>query len=517
MLSVNDLICIKHPAATLLFFLILSQGAECQVGILDSTFTFSAGTVKTSNALNIISRETGYKFTYDTRIINTDSKVKLSFSEIKLSRLLDSLFQNDRLVYSVIDKFIIISSKIAPVLAPADSIPEWNVRYITGHITDNETYDPLPFASVGLKNNGKGTVSNNNGEFILKITPDCINDTLYISYLGYVGREIPVLNSLGNNFTIVMKREYISIPEIIIRTQIPQEIIHKTLASISRNYGNTPSSLTGFYREGVMKKDELQSYSEAVIDIYKSAYTGSIFGDQIKIFKSRKIENSDLSDTLAIRLKAGLNTCLELDGVKNRFDFIELMSLPEYNYRMTDIVSFDEDAAFAVEFEQKDGVDQPLFKGVVYINTSDYAILQADFEINQKYIQKIKDSFISSSTNKFNTWPVSVKYSVSYRKLNGRYFLSHVRGDLLFISKQKKKLFNTQFKVFFELAITGININNVTRFEREELAPVHAIFSKTITNYDPEFWENQDFLKPEDNLLKALTNMKVRQQEFSAP
>jgi hypothetical protein len=44
---------------------------------------------------------------------------------------------------------------------------------------------------------------------------------------------------------------------------------------------------------------------------------------------------------------------------------------------------------------------------------------------------------------------------------------------------------------------------------------MHSVFSKTITNYDPVFWENQNFLKPEDNLLQALKNMKVRLQEFS--
>ena len=61
---------------------------------------------------------------------------------------------------------------------------------------------------------------------------------------------------------------------------------------------------------------------------------------------------------------------------------------------------------------------------------------------------------------------------------------------LLFSSSQKKKLFNTQFKVFFELAITEIQLNNVTRFDREELAPIHSIFSKTIKSYDPLFWGN---------------------------
>ena len=80
---------------------------------------------------------------------------------------------------------------------------------------------------------------------------------------------------------------------------------------------------------------------------------------------------------------------------------------------------------------------------------------------------------------------------------------------------RRRKLFNTQFKVFFELAITEVELKNVTRFDREELAPIHSIFSKTIKSYDPQFWGNQDFLRPEDNLLKALKNMNVKLQEFS--
>jgi hypothetical protein len=127
----------------------------------------------------------------------------------------------------------------------------------------------------------------------------------------------------------------------------------------------------------------------------------------------------------------------------------------------------------------------------------------------------MKDTFITAASRGFNTWPVSVKYSVSYLKMKNRYFLNHVRGDLIFTSSQKKRLFNTQFKVFFELAITETRLTNVSRFDREELAPIHSIFSRTIKNYDPLFWGTQDFLRPEDNLLKALKNMNVKLQEFS--
>jgi hypothetical protein len=273
--------------------------------------------------------------------------------------------------------------------------------------------------------------------------------------------------------------------------------------------------MSGYYREGVMKKTELQTYSEAILQIYKSSYTASILNDQIKVYKSRKIENTDRHDTLSVVLKAGLSTCLELDGAKNIFDFLTTETMPDYSYRMTDIVTYDEETAFVIDFEQRDYVDQPLYKGSIYINTVDFGILHAEFELNQSLIHKMKSSFVSNDSRGFSTWPVSVKYSVSYRKMDNRYFLSHVRGDLIFSSKQKRKLFNTQFEVFFELAITDISLKNVTRFEREELAPIHSIFSKTLTNYDPLFWGNQDFLRPEDNLLNALKNMNVKLMEFS--
>jgi hypothetical protein len=310
-----------------------------------------------------------------------------------------------------------------------------------------------------------------------------------------------------------MKREFISIPEIIIKSQNPQDIISKAARSITRNYGSSPAAMTAFYREGVMKKTQLQTYSEAILQIYKSAYSGTLFNDQIKVYKSRKIENTDRRDTLTIRLRAGLSTCLELDGAKNLYDF--LINPDDYTYRMTDIVTYDNESAYVIEFEQREYVELPLFRGTIYINTGDFGILNTEFEINPKLIGKMKDTFVSPNRHGFNTWPSSVKYTVSYRKMNDRYFLNHVRGDLLFTASQKRKLFHTQFKVFFELAVTEVELANVQRFDREELAPIHSVFSKTIKSYDPQFWGNQDFLRPEDNLMHELKNMNVKLQEFS--
>jgi len=511
----NDAVIKIITAIALLIFLVPCPQAECQQGILDSAFTFRAGTIKTGNALQLITRQTSYHFTYDSRLIDAERKTEMNFRKTRLEIILDSILKNNSLEYSVIDKYIIISREIPP--APPDEADSIMIRgpgEITGIILDGESSEPLPYATIGLRHTGKGTVSNSSGEFGLRIRPEDFSDTIVVSYLGYYGREIPVRQSLGNNFRVEMRREFISIPQIIIRNQIPWDIINKLRLRIPQNYGNTPAAMTAFYREGVLRKKELQTYSEAILQLYKSAYSGTILNDQIKVLKSRKIENVSVSDSITVRLKAGLSTCLQLDGIKNTFDFIAGETMADYSYRLTDIVSFNEESAFEIEFGQREGAEIPMFRGSLFINTYDFALLKADFEINPGYLKKMKGEFISSPSKYFTTWPVSVSYSVTYRKVDSRYYLSHVRGDLVFESKQKKRIFNTQFDVFFEMAVTSSTLDNVTRFEREELAPMHSVFSKTITDYDPLFWENQEFLKPEENLLEALRNMKVRLQEF---
>lgn len=488
--------------------------AHGQGNILDSLFTFRAGTVKTGNALNIISRQTGYFFTYDSKLINSEKRINLSITRTRLRDILQQIVENDSVDFSVINRYIIIF-KTTPYKPVSMEVHEWEVREISGKITDSETGEPIPYATIGIKSAGRGTVTNNNGEFLLKINRNWIRDTLFISHIGYVQRKIPVWHSLGNEFNIKMKREYISIPEIIIRNQIPQEILRKAYYSVTKNYGSSPAMLTAFYREAVIKKSDLQIYSEAIVEIFKSSYSSALTADQMKVVKSRKLENIGMKDTLTIRLKAGLSSCLALDGAKNTFDFILPENYSQYDYRMTDIVKTDNGTAFVIDFVQKPDIDIPLFTGSVYINTITYAIEHAEFEIHPAYIKKNRSDFITYQAKGYTTYPTSVKYTVSYKNIDGRYFLNHVRGDLNFTARQNNRLFSAGFLVFFEMAVTDIQTDKVSRFDRDETAPVHSVFSRTITKYDTDFWGDFGFLKPEDNLLNEIRNMHARLQIFT--
>jgi hypothetical protein len=102
------------------------------------------------------------------------------------------------------------------------------------------------------------------------------------------------------------------------------------------------------------------------------------------------MENINIRDTLLVKLQSGLDACLALDGIKNRFDFINAANVNDYNYRMTDIINIDNEVAYVIDFEQVDEiVDLPLFQGSIFINTYNYGVHSAEFEVNPDYIDKL--------------------------------------------------------------------------------------------------------------------------------
>lgn len=496
--------------------LLLAVQSFPQESLLDRNLSLPGYSIKASRAMSEVTRLTGYLFTYDSRIINPDRTFVPADREMPVREILDSVAGNPAISYAVLGRHIILYLETAMPPGPeppADSLPVF--LSIGGKIIDAETSEPLPYATIGISHRGKGTVTNFNGDFILRISEENLDDTLSVSYVGYVNRLLPVRSLPGNVMTITMDRDFIPIPEIIIRAQDPMLIIRKTISSVASNYGTTPALLTGFYREGVYRRKEPQIYSEAVVKIYKSPYTRSLQNDQVKVIRSRKIENLEAKDTLAVRLKAGLSATLSLDGMRHLFDFLDPESFNTYEYHLTDIVTIDDQTAFVISFRQKSWVTEPLMQGDIYINVDNYSVMLAEFEVNPLYVDQTGESFISRLPREYSMRPEYVRYRARYRDIDGRYYLAHVRGDLGFSARSRKRVFSSRFNVFFELAITEHRTDNVSRFDHEELAPVYSIFSRTITGYEPGYWKDFDFLKPEDDLVEALRKLNVRLGEFN--
>ena len=154
-------------------------------------------------------------------------------------------------------------------------------------------------------------------------------------------------------------------------------------------------------------------------------------------------------------------------------------------------------------------------KGAIYINTDNYGIHAVEFEMNRKYIDKLEKTFVQRNARGYSVKPKSIKYRVGYKYMNNRYFLSHVRGDMEFFARKKKKIFGNTYNLFFEMAVNSVDTVNVKRYARDERAPLHTVFSETINNYDPAFWGTDNFLRPEEDIQEALVRIGARLSRFT--
>nr|MBD3620666.1 carboxypeptidase-like regulatory domain-containing protein [Sunxiuqinia sp.] len=73
---------------------------------------------------------------------------------------------------------------------------------ITGFVKDRESQEPIPFANIWIKGTTRGTMSDTNGQFVIKLSQ---NDTLCVSTIGYQKWEIPAKNIAENPFLVLMK------------------------------------------------------------------------------------------------------------------------------------------------------------------------------------------------------------------------------------------------------------------------------------------------------------------------
>ena len=119
----------------------------------------------------------------------------------------------------------------------------------------NENNIPLPYVNVISMNTGKGTISNENGDFSIDI--NSLNDTNTIRFqcIGYKTQDQIIINLKSNS--IILLSEYIyNLDEILIlsTSQDPENIVKNILKNKELNYNSITKKEQIFVRERSTKK-----------------------------------------------------------------------------------------------------------------------------------------------------------------------------------------------------------------------------------------------------------------------
>jgi hypothetical protein len=390
-----------------------------------------------------------------------------------------------------------------------------SVVVLRGKLVDQLTNKPVLFANVYVDGTNIGTVSNSEGEFILKVPTNLQTKKINISHLGYKTVQIMVSDFRNEENTFTVTPETLTLKELIVRTNDPISLIRGALKNIPDNYGYSPYLCTAFYREAIMQNKQYVGIAEAVLDIYKSRYTNEIENDRIKIFKGRKSQDVKKMDTLIFKLQGGHNVAVLLDLAKNPQSFMSEEYFNSYDFKPVTLATVEGKETYMIEFSQKKDVTEPFYEGRLYLDFNTLAIKRAEFAISpvglpyaDKYLVKKKPAGTIVKT-------MSGAYVVDYREVNNRWTLSHVRYEVKFKVDKKRQLFNKVYTSTVDLAITNKDTVNVSKFKYSSVLKPNEVFVEHVADYyDENFWGSYNIIKPEEPIEEAVERISKKLKKY---
>jgi hypothetical protein len=234
----------------------------------------------------------------------------------------------------------------------------------------------------------------------------------------------------------------------------------------------------------------------------------------VKLLKSRKVQDANPMDTVFLKLKAGVQSALQLDIVKSIPDFLDLRPPVEYSYTYSDLISYNTKDAYAITFVQNPDLEKALYTGTVYIEKEGFAILGAEFEINPAYLDIAARDLVLKKSSGLKVKLEKITYSVSYMPFNGRYYLRHARCDIKLKTRLRHRLSSDNFYTFLELATCSIDTAGVVKFSKQETLKPNVVFSDQPYRGNDSFWGDLNIITPETKLSEALRKIVGKIEEI---
>lgn len=388
-----------------------------------------------------------------------------------------------------------------------------NTTYYTvnGVIKDSKTKQKVVFASISVPGTNIGTVSNLDGEFTLKVLKSLSATEFEISHLGYVNKKFNIVESMKGDQIFYVDPYSVELKELVVRPEDARSIVLRAIGSIGDNYSSVPNLLTGFYRETVKQRRDYVSISEAIIDIYKSAYTSYFDNDRVKIFKGRKSFNVKKVDTLSVKLIGGPNISLLLDIVKNPDVLLSKENIDYYTYEILDVVNIDGKLNYEIGFNPVMDLPYPLYRGKIYITKDNLAITMAQFSLDLNDEDKAAQALVKKKPIGLRFVPTSTSYLVTYKEQDGKFYINYVRNEVKFSCNWKRRIFKTSYTVMSEMAVTERKSENVEKFAAKESFKQYTVLADKVQDYfDENFWGEYNTIVPDESIQSAINKFNKR-------
>ena len=277
---------------------------------------------------------------------------------------------------------------------------------VSGAIVNKENGEPLPYASVRLKNHPIGTVSNDDGAFDFYIPKSKRNDTLSVSFIGFNSYEIP-LSAVDEFLEIALSPSVNVLDEVLLTEKAPLDYIRKALKRMPENYAQEPYQSLAYYREkfiengAVINKEEgvFKTYYPAVSDSSKNKHQLLLYRPEPNpqqfqfmrewfekkqekrkskaIKRGEEFDEDEYDSDIDMDL-GGPETVIDLDINNERDNYLNPKHFSKYEYSFGEDTWLNGERLVTILFKAKRKIDHKKDEGKILINTEDYAIVSIE-------------------------------------------------------------------------------------------------------------------------------------------
>ncbi|MEP1489450.1 MAG: TonB-dependent receptor [Algibacter sp.] len=233
---------LKMKFTTFLLIVSLFQIQANELYSQKAKVTLNLENVSIERVLIEIESLTEFKILYSDNDIDYKKKVSVKSENEYVTKILKKLFVNTNTIFKVIDKQIILklnSENKIQNLKPVDNISfDIQEKVISGIVTD-EFGVPLPGASVLVEGTIKGTSTDFDGGYKLKVSE---GETLIFSYVGY--SDVKIIINDQNVINVTLKEDSAALDAVVVVAfgEQKKESVVASITTINPSELKVPSS-----------------------------------------------------------------------------------------------------------------------------------------------------------------------------------------------------------------------------------------------------------------------------------
>ncbi|GAB4161861.1 MAG: carboxypeptidase-like regulatory domain-containing protein [Winogradskyella sp.] len=385
-----------------------------------------------------------------------------------------------------------------------------NFSEFSGKVVDGKSNDELEAVSLNINETNISTITNSEGEFVLKVPNQYLDSKVIISFLGYNTRVIPLSELSKTENKIEIYKAVTELSEVNISAfKTAESLIRKVFEKRDKTHQNESVYMTAFYRETIKRRNRNVSLTEAVVNILKYPNKSSV-ADAIALNKARKSTDYKRLDTVSVKLQGGPFSTIYLDIMKYPEYIFTDITINSYDFSFDRPSNINNRNVYVVNFSPKNNALNYSYNGKLFIDVESLALVSADYTLDLSNKSRSKNLLVKKKPSNVIVYPLEANYKVNYKEKGGKWYYSYSNLFLKFKVNKKRELFNKVYSLSSEMAVTDWEINTTDRKikGKNRLRP-SVIITDAISGFsDPDFWGEYNLIEPDKSIESAIEKIK---------